>query len=139
MRKDSGSAPKQRQLQPHQINQIALNGTEPPRVHPITQKDGRGQLPGPNVHKPDGLSLDPQSAITGFAEFTYTASSGPGIWREEQLLEKYDTHTTDTSTLLNEGAKAALPGVLEPVSAVTKDNEPVPTPTQAETTSIAKR
>jgi len=132
MRKDSGSAPKQRQSQPRQIDRIALNGTEPPRLHPTTQKDGRGQLPGPTTQEPDGLILDPQSAITGFAEFTYTVSSGPGIWREEQLLEKYDTHNTDTSTLLNKGAKAALPGVLEPVSADTKDNEPVPTLTQAE-------
>jgi len=145
MRKDSGSASKQRQSQPRQIDRTALNGTEPPRYHTpdhsltLIIKGGRGQLPGPTAQEPDGLILDPRSAITGFAEFTYTASSGPGIRREEQLLEKYDTHTTDTSTLLNEGAKAALPGVLEPVSAVTKDNEPVPTPTQAETTSIAKR
>jgi len=139
MRQDSGNAPKQRQLQPHQMDRIALNGTEPSRVHPTTQKVGRGPLSGPNAQEPDGLSLDPQSASTGFAESTYTASSGPGIRREKQLAEKRDTHTTVTSTLPIEGAKAALPGVVEPVSENTKDNEPVPTLTQAETTSIEKR
>jgi len=43
------------------------------------------------------------------------------------------------STLLTEGAKAALPEVLEPVPAETKDNELIPTLTQAETNSIEKR
>jgi len=58
--------------------------------------------------------------------------------REEQLLEKYATHATDTSTLLSDGAKTALPGVLEPVTAETKANEPKPTLTQAEMNSIEK-
>ena len=135
MRQDSSNAPKQRQSQPHQTDRIALN----PRAHPTTQKVGRGPLSGSNAQEPDGLNLVPQSASTVSAESTYTASSGPGIRREEQLTDKCDTHTTVTPTLPTEGAKAALPGVLEPVSANTKDNEPAPTLTQAETTSIEKR
>jgi len=95
-----------------------------------------GLCPHGREAKPDHPD---NSAITGFAEFAYTASSGPGMRREEQLLEKYDTHTTDTPTLLNEGANTALPGVLEPVSAETKGDELESTPTQAETTSIEKR
>jgi hypothetical protein len=39
-------------------------------------------------------------------------------------------------TLLTEGAKAALPEIPVLVPAKTKDNELVPTLTQAETTSI---
>jgi len=141
MRKDSDSASKNRQSQPRQKVRTALNGTEPPLCHtpdhsltPII-KGGRGQLPGPTAQEPDGLILDPLSAITGSVEFTYTASSGPGMRREEHLLEKYGLHTTD----LNNGAKTALPGALEPMPAETKDNEPESTLTQAETNSIEKR
>jgi len=43
------------------------------------------------------------------------------------------------STLLTEGVKAVLPEILVLVPAETKDNELVPTLTQAETTSIEKR
>jgi len=136
MRKDSGSAPKQRQSQPRQIDRIAVHGTEPPQAHPTTQKDEREQLPGPTAREHDGLRLDPQSATTGIAELTHTASFGPDIRRKEQLEEKRDTHTTVMSTLLTEGAKAALPEILVLVPAETKDNELVPTLTQAETTSI---
>ena len=57
------------------------------------------------------------------------------MWRKEQLEEEGDTRTTATSTLPIEGAKGGLTEALEPVS----DNEPAPSLTQAETTSIAKR
>jgi len=121
------------------MDRIAVTGTEPPQVHPTTQKDEREQLLGPTAQEHDGLRLDPQSAITGIAEPTHTASSGPDIRRKEQLVEKCDTHTTVMSTLLTEGAKAALPEIPVLVPAETKDNELVPTLTQAETTSIEKR
>ena len=141
MRKDSDSTSKNRQSQPRQKVRTTRNGTEPLLCHapdhsltPII-KGGRGQLPGPAAQEPDGLIPDPLSAITGFAEFIYTASSGPGMRKEEHLLEKYGIHTTD----LNDGAKTALPGALESVSAETKDNEPASTLTQAETNSIEKR
>jgi len=94
------------QSQPRQKDRTALNGTEPPLHHtpdhPLTPiiKGGRGQLPGPNTaQEPDGLILDSNSAITGFTEFTYTASPEPSMQREEQLLEKYAPHATDTPTL----------------------------------------
>jgi len=57
------------------------------------------------------------------------------MWRKEQLEEEGDTRTTATSMLPIEGAKGGLTEALEPVS----DNEPAPSLTQAETTSIAKR
>jgi len=138
-RKDTGCAPKQHPSQPGQIDRIAVTGTEPPQVHPTTQKNEREQLPGPTVQRQDGLRLDPQPAITGIAEPTLIASPGPEKRRKEQPEEKGNTHTTVISTLLTEGAKAALPEALEPVPAETKDNELVPTLTQAETNSIEKR
>jgi len=121
------------------MDRIAVNGTEPPQAHPTTQKDEREQLLRPTAREHDGLRLDPQSVIIGFADLTHTTSFGPDIRRKEQLAEKCDTRTTVTSTLPTEGAKAGLPGVLEPVSANTKDNEPAPSLTQDETTSIEKR
>jgi len=103
---------KKSQTQPRQKVRTALNGKEPPLYHtpvhsliPI-KKGGRGQLPGPTAQEPDGLILDSNSAISGCAEFNHTASTAPGMRREEQLLEKYATHATDTSTILSDGAKS---------------------------------
>jgi len=59
--------------------------------------------------------------------------------RQEQLLEKCVTHATDTATLLSDEDKTAKPGVLEPTTAVTQDNEPEPTLTPAEQYVIKKR
>ena len=68
---------------------------------------------------------------SGCTEVNQTTSSATGIQRQEQLLEKCVTHATDTATLLSDGAKTAQPGILEPTTAETKDNEPEPTLTPA--------
>ena len=128
-----------------QIDRTVLNGTEPPLYqapdHSLTptNKGGRGQLPGPIADEPDGLSLDSNSALTGFAEFARAAFPKSDIQREEQLSKKYATYATDMSTLLSGGAKTALPDVLESATTEMKDNEPEPTLTQAEMKSIEKR
>ena len=134
------------QSQPRQEDRTALNGTElPPHHtpdHPPTckKKGGRGQLPGPNTaQEPDGLILDSNSAITGFTELTDTATSESSTQREEQLLEKYASHATDTPMLRSYGVKTALPGALDSGTSETKNNEPEPTLSQAEKTSIDKR
>jgi len=75
---------------------------------------------------------------TGFAEFNYIALPESDGGKEEQLLEKYATHSTDTSTLLSDGAKAAPPEDLAPATADTKDNESKSTLTQPEIKSIEK-
>jgi len=76
---------------------------------------------------------------SGCTEVNHTTSSTTNIQRQEQLLEKYGTHTTGTATISNDGAKTAQPGTLEPTTAETKDNEPEPTLTQHEKHAIAKR
>jgi len=134
------------QSQPRQEDRTALNGAElPPHHtpdHPPTPtiKGRRGQLPGPNTaQEPDGLILDSNSAITGFTEFTNTATSESSTRREEQLLEKYASHATDTPMLRSDGAKAALPGALDSGTVETMNNEPERTLTQAEKASLDKR
>jgi len=134
------------QSQPCQEDRTALNGAKFPPYHtpdpPLTptQKGRRGQLPGPDTaQEPDGLILDSNSAITGFTEFTNTATSESSTRREEQLSVKYASHATDTPMLRSDGAKTALPGVLDCGTAETKKNEPEPTLSQAEKTSIDKR
>ena len=59
--------------------------------------------------------------------------------RQEQLLEKYVTHATDTATLLSDGVKTAQPRVLAPTIAEKKDNEPELTLTRAEKYALEKR
>jgi len=108
------------QSQPCQEDRTALNGAKFPPYHtpdpPLTptKKGRRGQLPGPDTaQEPDGLILDSNSAITGFTEFTNTATSESSTRREEQLSVKYASHATDTPMLRSDGAKTALPGVLD--------------------------
>jgi len=123
---------------PRQTDRTVLKGIEPPLYHTPdhsltpTKKSGRGQLPGPIAHDPEGLILDSNSATTGFAKFTCTAASESDMQREEQLSEKYGTRATDISTLRKGGTKTALPEALGPETAEMKGNEPEPTPTQAD-------
>jgi len=100
---------------------------------------GRQQLPGHVAEEPDGLIPDSNSVTSGCTEVNHTTSSATGMQRQEQLLEKYGTHTTGTATLLSDGAKTAQPGTLEPTTTETKDNEPEPILTQNEKYDIAKR
>jgi len=134
------------QSQPRQEDRTALNGAKLPPAHTPdppptpTIKGRRGQLPGPDTaQEPDGLILDSNSAITGFTEFTNTATSESSTRREEQLLEKYASHATDAPMPRSDGAKTTLPRALYSGTAETKIIEPEPTLTQAEKTSIDKR
>jgi len=138
-RKDSGCAPQQHPPQSGQKERIAVTGIEPPQAHPITPENEREQPPGPAAQGQDGPRLDPQLTITGTAEPTLPEPFAPGIRRKGQLVEKGITQNAVMSTLLTEGANAALPDVLEHVRTETRDNEPAPTLTQAEINSIEKR
>jgi len=126
---------KNRQTQTRQKARSALNKTGPPPhhipEHPATPTNTGGRLPGPAAQERDGLILDSNSMTSGCTEVDQTTSSATGMQRQEQSLEKRVTHATDTATLLSDGAKTAQPGILEPTTAETKDNEPEPTLTPA--------
>jgi len=138
-RKDSGCALQQHPRQSGQKERIAVTGIEPPQAHPITPENEREQPPGPTAQGQDGSRLDPQLANTGTAEPTLPEPFAKGIRRKGKLVEKGITQNAVMSTLLTEGANAALPDFLEHVPTETRDNEPAPTPTQAEINSIEKR
>jgi len=122
--------PKKKPSPPRPTDRIGTEPSSYPTLdHSLTLKnqDGQGQLPGPIVYEPECLTLDPNSASTGFAEPTCTASSESNMQREAQLSVKHAIHATDNPTLLRDSDNTALPEALNPRQQkrwITSQNQP---------------